>query len=175
MSSFGTTFADLSSPFAVTEAGGRLIAWSLYSEWSRGLLDAELTLISTHSFISPCPCATPALSLVYLASPLFPLYCSLHLQTNDYNTHARQRGAGIPRRTRRLKVDGKGRRQTEGGEEGWSERQRGSEGETAVWKRRDRAGQRDGAAERQSRKRRQRGRCDYLSGVRVCVTEEEAH
>lgn len=122
MSSFGTTFEDLSPLFAVTEAGGRLIAWSLYSEWSRGLLDAELTLISTHSFISPCPCATPALSLVYLASPLFPLYCSLHLQTNDYNTHARRRGGGILRRTWRLKMDGKGRRQTEDGAEGWSER-----------------------------------------------------
>lgn len=165
-----STFADLSPPFAVTEAGGRLIAWSLYSEWSRGLLDAELTLISTHSFISPCPCATPALSLVYLASPLFPLYCSLHLQANDYNTRARRRDFTQDTATK----DGrKGR--TEDGAEGWSERQRGSEGETVAWKRRDRAGQRDEAAERQSRKRRQRGRCDYLSGVRVCVTEEEAH
>lgn len=72
-------------------------------------------------------------------------------------------------------MDGKGRRRTEDGAEGWSERQRGSERETAAWKRRGRAGQRDEAAERQSRKRRQRGRCDYLSGVRVCVTEEEAH
>lgn len=58
----------------------------------------------------------------------------------------------------------------EGGRrEGWSERQRGSE-------KRDRwGGCRDEVKERQSRKQRERGRCNYLSGVRVCVTEEEAH
>ena len=40
---------------------------------------------------------------------------------------------------------------------------------------RDRWGCRDEVKERQSRKQRERGRCNYLSGVRVCVTEEEAH
>lgn len=48
------------------------------------------------------------------------------------------------------------------------------------WKRqrcggRDRWGSRDEVETRQSRKRSQRGRCNYLSGVRVCVTEKEAH
>lgn len=32
-----------------------------------------------------------------------------------------------------------------------------------------------GLKEGQSRKQRESGRCNYLSGVRVCVTEEEAH
>lgn len=41
--------------------------------------------------------------------------------------------------------------------------------------RRDRWGCRDEVKERQSRKQRERGRCNYLSGVWVCVTEEEAH
>lgn len=41
--------------------------------------------------------------------------------------------------------------------------------------RRDRWGCRDEVKERRSRKQRERGRCNYLSGVRVCVTEEEAH
>lgn len=41
--------------------------------------------------------------------------------------------------------------------------------------RRDRLGCRDEVKERQSRKQRERGRCNYLSGVQVCVTEEEAH
>lgn len=41
--------------------------------------------------------------------------------------------------------------------------------------RRDRLGCRNEAKGRQSRKQREGGRCNYLSGVRVCVTEEEAH
>lgn len=40
--------------------------------------------------------------------------------------------------------------------------------------RRDRLECSDEVKEGQSRKQRERGRCNYLSGVRVCVTEEEA-
>lgn len=40
--------------------------------------------------------------------------------------------------------------------------------------RRDRLECSDEVKEGQSRKLRERGRCNYLSGVRVCVTEEEA-
>lgn len=56
---------------------------------------------------------------------------------------------------------------------GRSERQRGSE--AAVGRRRRTGVRRWSKRERQIRKQGRRGRCNYLSGVRVCVTEEEAH
>lgn len=158
----------------------QMIIWAIgYSEWSMGLLDARLsywlTLISTHSFSSLYPCANVSL---FFACPLFSqllqhfssIVALIHKEiiTRSLRDEQTETRAGINRQTQRP-WGGRSAVQRDGvkDKEEVKERQqrRG----------RDRWGCRDELKERRSRKQRERGRCNYLSGVRVCVTEEEAH
>lgn len=190
-----------SSSLAVTEAGGRLIAWSHLSYWlfwmKYGLIGCRpLTLanIDFHSLfrLSVPLCyrlplifstLTSSLSLTHPLSPTFFLYSSLNLQRNDHQGRNR---SGTKRRATWGDVFA-GARLTKGGQKETSRgggqsmaRRDGVKDKEEVKERqrcggRDRWGRRDEVKERQSRKQRERGRCNYLSGVRVCVTEEEAH
>lgn len=127
------------------------------------------------------PCATACLLCFPLWLPRCPLliHCLLHFSSihspnpqRNYHQHKiiqrrRHTERCNKRRTEREEQEATAQRDGVKDKEEVKERQRCG--------RRDRWGRRDEVKERQSRKQRERGRCNYLSGVRVCVTEEEAH
>lgn len=149
-----------------------------------GLLDAGLfhwlTLISTHSFSSLCPCAAVSLFIFSLRLPPCPflvrrllhlfLYSGLNLQRND---HQHKDRSTTERRDGEVTKDGQKKETSLAQRDGVKDKEEVKERQRCGG--RDRWGCRDEVKERQSRKQRERGRCNYLSGVRVCVTEEEAH
>lgn len=148
-----------SSSLAVTEAGERLIAWSHLSYWlfwmKYGLIGCRplpLANIDFHSLFQlsvPLCCCLPSHfltvpslihRLLHFSSIPAEIYKKKWSPAQDHSTTERQRRGEVSAHSEVTK-ETSGRR-TEHGAEGWSERQRGSERETAVWE-----GETDGGAE----------------------------